>query len=156
MADDAAGGSEPRRLARLVDLAPQDARLRRGASPGRIDIDPPHGRQVDDDSPIAYGRSGHIVTAATDGGEDAAPGCEPDGGGYITGMCAPHDGGRPAVDRAVPDSASTVVLGVGGGHHPTADAGVQFCIVARSSVGKRIYFDAVHHALTVGPGRSVP
>ncbi len=65
--DDPARGRQPVELRLAVELAPQDAGLGADRARRRIDADPLHRREVDDQPAVADGRAGDVVAAAADG-----------------------------------------------------------------------------------------
>ena len=109
---DPTGGGQPEPLRRLVQLAPQQTRLRPGAAAGRDDPDVLHRRQVDDHPAVAARRAGHVVPAAADG-QGQVPGAGAlDPGPHVGGTGAPCDQGRALVDGGVPEASRLVVAGV--------------------------------------------
>jgi hypothetical protein len=71
-------------------------------------------REVDHEPAVAERVPGDRVAAPTDGDQQVGPDAEPHRGGHVLGVGAARDGGRPAVDRAVPDPPRLVVRVVGG------------------------------------------
>jgi hypothetical protein len=111
---DPAGGGQPQPLGRLVELPPEQARLRPDAAGGGVDPDLLHRRQVEDQAAVAAGRAGHVVPAAPDGQRQAAGPAVLDPGPHVGGAGAARDQGRALVDGAVPELPRRPVPGVPG------------------------------------------
>ena len=110
MAHDSTHGREPKELGLAVELAPQDARF--GARrPGLwVDMNAFHRRQVDHESAVAQRVTANPVATGAHRHEQLALARVANGRDHVGDAGAAHDAGRPAVDRAVPDPATAVIV----------------------------------------------
>ena len=107
-----AGGGQPVDLRGAVDLAPGGAGLNAGGSGGGVDVDGPHGGEVDDQAVVADGAARHLVAATADARDGAMVPCDSYGLDDVGHVGAASDDGGVAVDQPVPDPTGLVVGGV--------------------------------------------
>ena len=107
--DDPARGREPERLGLAVELAPEHAGLDPRRARLRVDADPLHRPQVDDDAAVADRQARIAVAPASDGDREAGAPGEPDRRHHVGHAGAARDQRREAIDRPVPDPAVLVV-----------------------------------------------
>jgi hypothetical protein len=110
--DDPTGRREPERLRLAVQLAPEDAGLSPRRAGSRVDPDPPHRPQVDDDAAVADRLPGEAVPPAADRNPQAAVAREPHSRDHVRDAGAPRDERRGPINRPVPDLAVLVVVRV--------------------------------------------
>jgi hypothetical protein len=111
-ADDAAGRDKTVGLRRGVEVEP--CRTAAGARDPRVvvDIDLPHGREIDHEPAVAHAVARRIVTASAHGDLEVGPPCVVEGRRDVGGGPATNDHGRPAIDESVEAAACSVVLAV--------------------------------------------
>ena len=119
--DDAAGGRQPERVRRVVEVTPRRAALHASRLGPRIDLDAPHAGEIDDDTVVDRSEPGHAVTAAAYGKVEPALPCEVDGRHHVAGGLRAHDHGRTLVDHAVEHGAGLVVPLVPRSRHPASN-----------------------------------
>src|SRR5207247_9574117 len=83
----------------------------------RIDADPLHHAEVDDDAAVAERESREAVPAAPDRDRQVRVTGEPNGSDDVGHACASRDDCRKTVDRPVPDLAVLLVGWIGGTDH---------------------------------------
>src|SRR5262249_9596146 len=105
VADDAAGGGQTVGLRLVVDITPKRTALHPGRATGGVDPHGPHRGEVDDESVVAHGGTGHVVTAAAYGDLEVVVAGEAHGRDHVGHSRAAGDPGWTAVDRTVPDTA---------------------------------------------------
>jgi hypothetical protein len=96
----------------------------RGASLG-VDVQRPHGGEVEHDPAVGGAVPGEAVAAAADCELEAGVARERDDARHVGGVCCADDGRRPAVEPAKEDGACLVVPGVIGRDHPTVEVGAE-------------------------------
>jgi hypothetical protein len=96
----------------LVELTEADTRLNPHDPVLRVQLDPLHQRQVDDQAVVADRMPGKAVPAAAHCQVQTGFPSKPDGATHIGRVGAPGHQGRIPVDRTVPDPAVLVVVGV--------------------------------------------
>jgi hypothetical protein len=109
--DDPAHGRQPVELRLAVELAPEHAGLRPRRSRLRVDPDALHRREVDHEPPIADRMPGDAVTTGANRDHQITLAREAHCRDHVGHTRAASDAGRMAVDRAIPDHASSVVAG---------------------------------------------
>lgn len=109
LGDDAARDGEAVRLRGPVDVGPRAARLGADGPRARIDLDPPHRREVDDDAAVAGPCARDVVSASAHRDEQPRLAGERHCGRHVGLVGAACDERRPAVDHAVPDAPGLVV-----------------------------------------------
>jgi hypothetical protein len=114
MGDDPAGGREPESLGLAVELAPKRACLDPRRARLRVDPDPLHRAEVDDDAAVADRQARIAVASAPHGDPEAGARRKPDRRDHVRHAAAARDQRREAIDRAVPDLAVLVVGRVAG------------------------------------------
>jgi len=108
--DDTSGCRKSEVLRRPVQLTPEDTGLGFGDPAGVIDIDPPHGRQVDHIPPSHILSPATLVPRHPDSYQQAVLPRETDGRDDIADVVALGNHGRASIDHPVPDPTSTLVL----------------------------------------------
>ena len=108
--DDAADRGEPEELCLAVELAPQHARLGARRPRCRVDADALHRRQVDHEPAVAERMPADPVATGAHRDEQIALARVANGRDHVGDAGAARDAGRPAVDRAVPDPATGVIV----------------------------------------------
>jgi hypothetical protein len=122
---DAARAREPVKLSLAVVVAPRRAALSPRAARARVDVDRPHGGQIDHETTVADGVARNVVSAAADGDLEAPLSAEAnrrlDVGGAVT---AGHEG-RPPIDQAIVYTPRVVVSRIRRRQHGTGDLRTQ-------------------------------
>jgi hypothetical protein len=108
------------RSARAVDVAKQRAARHERSPRAGVDGHPTHAREVDDDAVVDGREPGDRVPAAAHRDVEVLGAGELERAHDVRDARAPDDEGGTAVEGAVPDRASVVVAGVGGGDHLAA------------------------------------
>ncbi len=103
------GRREPERLGRRVEIAERAATAGARDATDGIDLHAPHGRAVDHEATVARRLAGEAVAAAAHGHREALCAREQDCAHHVGGIGAAHDGGRPAIDRCIPDRPRVLV-----------------------------------------------
>jgi hypothetical protein len=109
-----AGGRKPERQRFTIQIRPGHAAFSARRSGSRVNTDAVHRRKIDDKRTIGDRRSGHIVTAATNGDRQVMIAREPDRGQDIGDLKAAGDHRRMAVDHPVPDLTRRIVRRIDG------------------------------------------
>jgi hypothetical protein len=115
--DDPADRRQPEVLRLAVELSPEHAGLGPRGTGRRIDSDPLHRREVDDEPAVADRVSADTVAAGADADEQGPLTGEADRRDDVGDAGAAGDAGGAPVDGAVPDRACGVVAVVAGTEH---------------------------------------
>jgi hypothetical protein len=151
VADEPARGRKPERLRLAVELAPEHAGLNPGRAALRVDPDPIHRPQVDDDAAVADRVAWVAVPSSADGDRQAGAPRELDGSQYVRHCAAAGDQRREAIDRPVPDFAVLVVGGVAGPDQLTLERGAQ--LAQRGLIDPDVSSDRAHGHSSFTPGQ---
>ncbi len=106
---DAARRSKPERVRRVIDVAPRAAALDRRDPRRRVDLDPLHRGQIEDDAIVNRSEPGNVMPAAAYGKVRFVLARKVHDGDHVGDIHAPDDERRPAVDHRVVDGARLVV-----------------------------------------------
>ena len=120
--DEATRHRQPEGLRLVVELAPRGAGLCDDALGIRVDPDPLHRRQVDDDPAVGGGEPRQAVSPAPHRDLEVLAAREVDGGDHVRDAGAADDQRRTLVDHPVPDRACRVVARVRHGDDLAPDA----------------------------------
>ena len=107
------GSGQAERLRLAVDIGERSARPDIHALGGRIDPDPAHWRQIDQQAAIAYGAAGDVVATATHRNEKLMLPRQVHGEHNVGRALAPDGKPRPAIDHCIPDRPRLVIAGIG-------------------------------------------
>ena len=114
------GGDHPARrrlpvdVGRPVVLLPGHTPLRTGAAPSRIDVHPPHQREVDHQPALGHGSTGHVVTSAAHRDLQAALTPKAHRVTHVGHVVAARDETRALVDQTVVHGSHLVVARIVG------------------------------------------
>ena len=123
--DEAARRGHPERVRRVVDVTPGAARLHAHRAGAGVDGDALHRREVDDEAVIHGTHAGGAVPATSDGDRETVRSTKTDRRHDVRDVAALHDHPRVAVDHAVVDPASRVVVGIARADDPSAERPAQ-------------------------------
>ena len=118
--DDAERHRQAEGMRRVVDVARRAARLDANGAVRRVDADPLHHRQVDDQPVVDAAEARPVVAAAADGDEKAVVAAEVHRRDHVGDVGALRDQQRPLVDHAVVERAGLVVVRVVARDQPAA------------------------------------
>jgi hypothetical protein len=116
------GEREPELLRLVVEVAPQATGLRDDPPSCRVDPDPPHRRQVEDQSAVGGGEAGDAVPAAAQCQREPLTAGELDPADHVGDAGAADHQSRPPVVCPVPDRPGFVVVVAGRGHQVSVQA----------------------------------
>ena len=125
MRDDPTGRGEPEALGLVVELPPKQTSLRSRNTGAGIDPHSLHRREIDDDTVIAHGSAGDVVTASSHRNHELAFAREPDRGDDVGDAGAARDESRAAIDRSIPDAPRGVVWGIARAYQLAAEVPLQ-------------------------------
>jgi hypothetical protein len=107
-----AGHGQPVRLGGPVQLGPGGAPLDPGPAARRVDLDPAHGAQVEDQAAVDHTVPGDAVPTGPDGDRQLPVAGVGERGDHVVDPPAAGDQGRPPVDGAVEHPPGLLVAGV--------------------------------------------
>ena len=100
--DSASSRGEPEGLGLMVELDPLHAGLGPGRTSSRIDTNALHGREVDDEAPVADGKARVVVTSAAHRDLQALIPAEVHGAHHVGSAGTAGNQGWPSVEHPVP------------------------------------------------------
>ncbi len=138
--DHASWGDEAVGLRRAVEVQPGRSALRACDAGARVDVDPAHQREVDDEPVVDRAVASRVVAASPDGDLELVLLADRERGRDVVAGPAARDQRRTPVDERVVRPAQVVVAGVGGTDHGPVERAAEL----RDRLGA--------HFLIYGPG----